>query len=179
LSFRGSGIKTFTKPTKTKMDEKIIWSIGFVSIVMILCYVKPNIGRIFLGVFYLIMALGVNTILAFTDPQSIVQMGKGSLIEFYRIFFSEIVSLAPVPFIMIVALFEITMGLLILNKHRKVKMGLIGTTIFLCLITPFGFIQLPWLGIALIQLYLMQKDFDKTFLEIIGTVFVKSKTKIG
>jgi len=65
------------------MDEKIIWSIGFVLVVMILCYVKPNIGRIFLGFFYLLMALGVNTVLAFTNPQSIVQMGEGSLIEFY------------------------------------------------------------------------------------------------
>lgn len=161
------------------MDEKIIWSIGFVLVVMILCYVKPNIGRIFLGFFYLIMALGVNTVLAFTNPQSIVQMGEGSLIELYRLFFSNVVSLAPIPFILLVAIFEITMGLLILNKHRKVKLGLIGTTIFLCTITPFGFIQLPWLGIALIQLYLMRKDFDKTFIEIIGTTFVKSKTKIG
>jgi len=125
------------------------------------------------------MALGVNTVLAFTNPQSIVKMGEDSLIEFYRIFFSNLVSLAPIPFILLVAIFEIIMGLLILNKHIKVKLGLIGTTIFLCLITPFGFIQLPWLGIALIQLYLMRKDFDKTFIEIIGTIFAKSKTKIG
>ena len=158
------------------MDEKIIWSIGFVLVVMILCYIKPNIGRIFLGFFYLIMALGVNTVLAFTNPQSIVQMGEGSLIEFYRIFFSNVVSLAPIPFILLVAIFEITMGLLILNKYQKVKLGLIGTTIFLCLITPFGFIQLPWLGIALIQLYLLRKDFDKTFVEIIKTAFRKIKT---
>jgi len=161
------------------MDEKIIWSIGFVLAVMILCYVKPNIGRLFLGFFYLIMALGVNTVLAFTDPHSIVQMGEGSLIELYRLFFSNVVSLSPVPFILIVAIYEIAMGLLILNKHLKVKLGLIGTTIFLFLITPFGFIQLPWLGIALIQLYLLRKDFDKTLFESIKPFFTKSKTKIG
>lgn len=161
------------------MDEKIIWSIGFVLAVMILCYVKPNIGRLFLGFFYLIMALGVNTVLAFTDPHSIVQMGEGSLIELYRLFFSNVVSLSPVPFILIVAIYEIAMGLLILNKHLKVKLGLIGTTIFLFLITPFGFIQLPWLGIALIQLYLLRKDFDKTLFESIKPIFTKSKTKIG
>ena len=157
------------------MDEKILWSIGFVLAVMILCYVKPEIGRIFLGFFYLAMALGVNTVLAFTNPQSIIQMGEGSLIEFYRTFFSNVVSLAPVPFILFVAIFEITMALLILNKHRNVKFGLTGTTIFLFLITPFGYIQLPWLGIALIQLYLLRKDFDKTFIEIIGTAFRKVK----
>ena len=161
------------------MDEKIIWSIGFVLVVMILCYVKPNIGRIFLGLFYLVMAFGVNTVLAFTNPQSIVQMGEGSILELYRIFFSNVVSLAPIPFILFIAIFEITMGLLILNKHKKVKLGLIGTTVFLCLITPFGYIQLPWLGIALIQLYLLSKDFDKTLFEIIKTFFTKSKIKIG
>jgi hypothetical protein len=54
------------------MDEKIIWSIGFVLIVMILCLIKPNAGRIFLGIFYIIMALGINGVNAFTNPQSTV-----------------------------------------------------------------------------------------------------------
>lgn len=153
------------------MDEKIIWSIGFVLIVILLCIVKPNIGRIFLGVFYLIMAIGINIVNAITNPQSTVQMGEASLFEFYRTIFSDIVSKAPVFYILVIALFEITMGLLILNKHQKVKFGLIGTTIFLIMITPFGYIQIPWLGIAAVQMYLLTKDFDKTFIEIISSVF--------
>jgi hypothetical protein len=153
------------------MDEKIIWSIVFVLLVIVLCMVKPNIGRIFLGIFYLIMAIGINLVNAFTDPQSTVQMGKDSLLEIYRTFFSDIVSLAPVPFILVVALFEISMGLLILSKHRKVKLGLLGTSLFLFMITPFGYIQLPWLGIALVQLFLIRKDFDRTLIEIIGSAF--------
>lgn len=157
------------------MDEKIIWSIVFVLIVMALCIAKPNIGRIFLGIFYLIMAIGINIVNAFTNPESTVQMGEASLIGFYRDFFTEVVSKAPVPFILFIALFEITMGLLILNKHKKVKLGLIGTTLFLVMITPFGYIQIPWLGIALVQLYLLTKDFDKTFIEIIASVIRKSK----
>jgi hypothetical protein len=153
------------------MDEKIIWSIVFVLIVIVLCMVKPNIGRIFLGIFYLIMAIGINLVNAFTDPQSTVQMGKDSLLEIYRTFFSDIVSQAPVPFILAVALFEISMGLLILSKHRKVKLGLLGTSLFLFMITPFGYIQVPWLGIALVQLFLIRKDFDRTLIEIIGSAF--------
>lgn len=154
-----------------KMDEKIIWSIGFVLVVMILCYVKPNIGRIFLGIFYLIMAIGINLVNAITNPQSTVQMGEASLFEFYRTIFSEIVARAPVFFILVIVFFEITMGLLILNKHRKVKFGLIGTSIFLIMITPFGYVQIPWLGIAAVQMYLLTMDFDKTFFEIINSVF--------
>jgi hypothetical protein len=157
------------------MDEKIIWSIGFVLIVIILCIVKPNIGRIFLGIFYLIMAIGINLVNAITNPQTTVQMGEASLFEFYRTIFSNIVSKAPVFFILVIALFQISMGVLILNKHKKVKIGLIGTSIFLFLITPFGYIQIPWLGIAAIQLYMLRKDFDKTFVEIIGSAFRRYK----
>lgn len=149
------------------MDEKIIWSIGFVLIVIILCVLKPNIGRIFLGIFYLIMAIGINLFNAITDPHSTVQMGEASLLDFYKTIFSEVIAKAPVLYILLIALFQITMGLLILNKHRNVKFGLIGTTIFLILITPFGYIQIPWLGIAAVQLYLLRKDFDKTLIEII------------
>lgn len=149
------------------MDEKIIWSIGFVLIVIILCVLKPNIGRIFLGIFYLIMAIGINMVNAITDPHSTVQMGEASLLDFYKTIFSEVIAKAPVLYILLIALFQISMGLLILNKHRNVKLGLIGTTIFLILITPFGYIQIPWLGIAAVQLYLLRKDFDKTLIEII------------
>jgi len=157
------------------MDEKILWSIVFVVIVIILCIAKPNFGRIFLGIFYLIMAIGINIVNAFTNPLSTVKMGEASIIDFYRIFFSNVVSQAPTLFILIVALFEIIMGLLILNKHQKVKLGLIGTSIFLFLIAPFGYIQLPWLGIAIIQFYLLSKDFDKTFAEIIVSSLRRKK----
>ena len=157
------------------MDGKIIWSIGFVLFVIILCIVKPNIGRIFLGLFYLVMAIGINIVNAIANPQSTVQMGEASLFAFYRTFFTDVVSTSPALFILLVALFEIMMGLLILNKHKKVKLGFIGTSIFLLLITPFGYIQIPWLGIVAIQLYLMTKDFNKTFIEIIGSLFRRDK----
>lgn len=157
------------------MDEKILWSIGFVLIVIVLCLIKPNIGRIFLGFFYLIMAIAINIVNAFTDPQPTVQMGEAALIAFYRTIFSDIVSKAPVFFILMVAVFQIFIGLLILSNHQRVKIGLIGASVFLVLITPFGYIQIPWLGIAAIQLYLLRHDFDKTFLQIIISGFRKTK----
>jgi|GEM_PF-521805 len=159
------------------MDEKIIWSIGFILIVMVLCVVKPNTGRIFLGIFYLIMAIGVNIVNAFTNPEPTIQMGEASLFGFYRTLFTDVISKAPVVFILLVALYEICMGLLILSKHRNVKLGLIGTTIFLILITPFGYIQLPWLGIAAVQLYLLRKEFDKSFFEIMASAFRNTKNR--
>lgn len=159
------------------MDEKMIWSIGFVLAVMILCVWKPNAGRIFLGIFYLIMAIGINLVNAITNPQSTVTMGEASLLECYRIAFTQVVARAPEVFIVLVALFQITMGLLILSKHKGVKVGLLGTALFLVFITPFGTIQIPWLGIALVQLYLLRKDFDRTLLQIIRSAFRKGRDK--
>jgi hypothetical protein len=157
------------------MDEKIIWSIGFVLIVILLCLLKPNAGRIFLGFFYLLMAIGVNGVNAFKNPQSTVQMGAESLIPLYRAFFTEVVAAAPAVFILIVVLFQLSVGLLILNKHKWVKLGLSGATLFLIFITPFGVIQLPWLGIAGVQIFLLRKDFDKTIFEIISAKFRRKK----
>ncbi|MGE5457903.1 MAG: hypothetical protein ACM3RX_06075 [Methanococcaceae archaeon] len=157
------------------MDDKIIWSIGFVLIVIILCVLKPNAGRIFLGIFYLIMALGINVVNAIADPSTTVQMGEASLLEFYRVIFTNIVSKAPALFILLIAGFQIMMGLLILSKQKRVKLGLIGTSVFLILITPFGYIQIPWLGIAAVQVYLSSKDFDKSFIEHIAFATKKEK----
>jgi hypothetical protein len=157
------------------MDDKIIWSIVFVLFVVLLCYFKPNVGRIFLGLFYLVMAIGINIVNAFTDPQSTVQMGEASLIEFYRNIFTNIIAKSPSLFILIIALFEITMGLLILNKKLKVKLGLISASFFLVFITPFGYIQIPWLGIAAVQIYLLKMEFDKTFIEILKAYFNRNK----
>ena len=145
------------------------------SLVILLCIVKPNAGRIFLGFFYLIMAIGVNLINAVKSPLSTVQMGADSLLPFYRTFFSEVVSVAPALFIILVAVFQITMGMLILSKNRNVKAGLIGTSFFLVCITPFGVIQIPWLGIAVVQIFLLSKNFDKSFLEVIGNATKRDK----
>lgn len=157
------------------MDEKIIWSIGFVLLVILLCLFKPNAGRIFLGLFYLIMAIGINVVNAITNPQSTVQMGADSLIPLYRTFFSEIVSAAPSLFILVVAFFQICIGLLILNKEKRVKIGLIGASFFLVSITPFGVIQLPWLGLVAVQIFLLRKKFKKTFVDIVAGRFKRTE----
>jgi hypothetical protein len=135
--------------------------------VVFLCIIRPNAGRIFLGFFYLLMAIGVNLVNAVKNPLSTVQMGEDSLFSFYRTFFSEVVSLAPSIFIIIVVIFQISMGLLLLGKHKSVKIGLIGASLFLVFITPFGVIQIPWLGIAAVQLYLLRKDFNLSFIDLI------------
>lgn len=149
------------------MNQYVIGGSVVVLGIIILCLLRPNAGRIFLGFFYSAMGLGVNLVLGLTNPQSYLEMGRGASIPLYRELFSQIISLNPILFILLIAAFQITMGLLILYKQRAVKIGLVGTMVFVVAITPLGIHQIPWLGLPLIQAYLLTKDFNKSFVEII------------
>ena len=59
------------------------------------------------------------------------------------------------------------MGLLLLHKGKSVKIGLIGTMVFLIGIAPLSVLQIPWLGLIIGQAYLLTKEFNVTFSEII------------
>jgi len=139
----------------------------FVLAVIILCFIKPNAGRIFLGLFFLVMAIGVNGSFTFTNPQAYVEYASGALITIYRDLALTIVQLNPMLFGLLLMVFEIVMGLLILYKQKSVRIGLIGTMVFLIGIAPLGLIQFPWLGLIIGEAYLLTKDFDTTILDII------------
>jgi uncharacterized membrane protein YkgB len=150
----------------------IIISCVFVLAVTVLCLTKPNAGRIFLGLFFLVMAIGVNGSFTFTNPQAYVEYASGALIPFYRDIALAVVGLNLVLFGLLLMAFEIAMGLLLLHKRKSVKVGLIGTMAFLVGIAPLSFLQIPWLGLLIGQAYLLTKEFDATFLDI-----VKSKLR--
>lgn len=142
-------------------------SIIFVLAVVVLCFAKPNAGRIFLGLFFLVMALGVNGSFTFGNPQAYIDYAEGALIPFYRNLVVPVVSLSPFLFGLLVMAFEITMGLLLLHKHKSVKIGLIGTMLFLAGMAPLDWLQLPWLGLIVAEIYLFRHDFDRSFIEMI------------
>jgi hypothetical protein len=58
-----------------------IW-MTFVLLVFLFCLIKPDAARIFLGFFFLAMAIGVNIVTVLVAPQSYIEMGKNSLIPF-------------------------------------------------------------------------------------------------
>ena len=149
------------------MVVPIVASAIFVLAVVVLCLAKPNAGRIFLGLFFLVMAIGVNVVMVLTNPQSYVEYGSGALIPLYRELTLNIIALSPALFGLLLAVFEIAMGLLILSKQGYVKIGLIGTIIFVVALTPVSVIQFPWLGLVVGQAYLLTKEFDTTFLEVL------------
>jgi len=143
-----------------------VWAI-FVLAVTTLCLAKPNAGRIFLGLFYVAMAIGVNIVLVLLHPQLYIELGRNALIPLYRALFLQVIALNPPLFILPVAACQIAIGLLILNKGRYVKVGLAGGIIFTLAITPLGIEELPNPVLALAQVFLLTKEFDTTFLEIL------------
>ena len=157
------------------MLTPIIVSSIFVLVVVILCLTKPNAGRIFLGIFFLLMALGVNGMFTFSNPHAYIDYASEALIPFYGELAVTVVKLHPTLFGLLVMVFEIAM--LMLHKHRSVKIGLIGTMVFLIGISPLSLLQLPWLGLLIGQAYLLAKEFDASFLEMLRSALHKRRSQ--
>jgi hypothetical protein len=149
------------------MATPLIISSIFVLAVVALCILKPNAGRIFLGFFFLVMAFGVNGTFILTNPQGYVDYLSNSLLPLYRDLTAMTVALNPIPYGLLLMLFEIAVGVLILSKGRWVKYGLAGTMVFVIFLAPVSVMQIPWLGLLIGQAYLITKTFERSILEMV------------
>lgn len=149
------------------MVTPIILSSAFVLALIILCLAKPNSGRIVLGLFFFVMAIGVNGSFTFRDPQAYAQYADGALFPWYRGLALSVVRVNAVLFGLTLMSFEIAMGLLLLHRRSSVRIGLIGTTALLVGIAPLSYVQLPWLGLMIAEAYLFTKEFDSSLVDIV------------
>ncbi len=149
------------------MMTPILISVAVVLAIIALCFFRPNAGRIFLGCFFLVMAFAVNGFFILANPQGYVDYLSGSMLPLYRDLTAVTVALNPTPYGVLLALFEIAMGVLLLSKSPWVKFGLIGTMGFVILLAPVSLIQIPWLGLLIGQAYLLTKTFDRSLPEMI------------
>ncbi len=100
-----------------------------------------------------------------------VDYASQALIPFYQEIALTVVELNPALFGLLLMVFEIAMGLLLLHKGNSVRIGLIGTMVFLVCIAPLSVIQIPWLGLIIGEAYLLTKEFEATFLDMIKSKF--------
>lgn len=156
------------------MSTPMLVSCLFVLAVVLFCFFRPNAARIFLGFFYLAMALGVNGSFTFGNPQQYVVYAESALIPLYRDIFVAIISLSPFLFGLLLMAFEISMAVLLLNKGKFVRLGLLGTMLFLAGMAPLDWLQLPWLGLIVGEIYLFRQDFERSFLEMVWPKAKKS-----
>ena len=152
------------------MEQLVIWSV-LCLLILALCLIRPNAGRIFIGIFFLAMAIGVNVVTVFVDPDSYVGLGAGSFIPLYRWVFTNFVALAPPLFVLPVAAFQIVIALLMLSKGHYAKWGLIGGIIFLIAITPLGVWTLGNPIMAVAMAFLLTKEYDRSFVETLRLRF--------
>lgn len=149
------------------MEQLVPWLI-FCIAVSVLCLIRPNAARILIGVFFIIMALAVNALLRLVAPDQFVRLGADApLIPFYAWFFEHVVALAPQIIGISAAAGEITVGLLILNRDRRVKLGLIGAILFLIVITPLGIWTLPNPVLAAGLARLLTQEYPQSVLQLI------------
>ena len=128
---------------------------------------RPNVGRIVAGLFFLAMALGVNLTLILVDVGFYVTYGSQALLPVYRWFFREVVALSPTFFALLLVVYEVTVGILMLNKGRYVQLGLAGGILFLLAITPLSLETLGNIGMAAALTLLLRQEYDRTLIDMI------------
>lgn len=141
--------------------------LAFAFIFIGLTIFKPAAGRIFIGVFFLLMALGVNTPLMLTHPELYPAAGSHALLPLYQWFFNQVLPLAPVPWIIALICVEIAIAATILSKGSLVHFGLLAGALFCLAIAPLGVEELSSPVIGLGMLALLRCDYPLSILDLL------------
>jgi len=145
--------------------------LSFALFLLALAVFKPQAGRIVFGIFFLLMAWGVNFPIMLTNPMSFVTTGEHAYIPFYRWFFTTVLAWNPLPFIVLLIGLETSIGVLSLSKGRWAQLGL-GMGAFFCLAIAWvckEALLMPTVAVA--PLLLMRKEFPASLVEMIGTLW--------
>lgn len=148
--------------------------LSFALLLLVLAVFKPQAGRIVFGVFFLLMAWGVNVPMVLHDPSLYVAAGANAYIPFYRWFFTRVLAWNPVPFVIGLILFETAVGLLVLSKGRWARIGL-GLGALFCLgIAWIGVEGLMMPSVAIAPLVMLRPTFEKSVFES-GLAWIQAK----
>jgi hypothetical protein len=145
--------------------------------VIVLSLLKPNAGRIFLGFFFVAMGVGVNVAFLLTQPSFVADYGREAWLPLYRTLTETIIAPQPKIFGILLILFEVAMGLFLLSRGIWVKVGLIGTMIFVLALVPIHVTQIVWAVSVAANVYLLTKNFDTGFVKMIADRRRRKKIK--
>jgi hypothetical protein len=130
------------------VQQTVIWGV-FCLAALAAASRRPRVSRVVLGVFFIVMALGINVVLAIVAPDNFVAIGTATpLLSAYEWVFAHVVSTAPVAFGVTVAAFEIAAGLLMIRGGRLALWGLTAGMAFLVASSLLGAWALPNLILA-------------------------------
>jgi hypothetical protein len=140
------------------MQGLVIWG-AFTVVVAAFCVWRPQPARIFVGLFFGVMALGIHGGLIATNPQSYVDFAADAPWTLYRDIGLWLTEPNPMVFGVFMLLFETVTAALILSRGRYVTWGLIGAVLFLVGITPLGLEEVPNVILAAGIAFLLTQDF--------------------
>jgi hypothetical protein len=113
------------------MQQMVPWLI-FCVLFLAFCTWKPLAARMFIGLFFIVMAIAVNWMLSFAAPDLFVGLGADApLLTFYEWVFTDVVARAPQAVGIPAGVGEIVLGVLMLSKGRWAAVGLVGAIAFL------------------------------------------------
>jgi hypothetical protein len=160
------------------MSEMIPW-LTFCVLFALMCVLTPRIARIFTGVFFIVMAIAVNWVVAIVAPDLFVGLGTDApLLGLYEWVFGDIVALAPQLVGIVTGIGEVALGVLMLSRGRWVTLGLAGGVAFLLLITPVGLWTLPNPIMAAGLAFLMSKRFERSLPDIVRIRTRRARTAL-
>lgn len=149
------------------MVGPIVAGVVYSLLVIVLSFFRPNAGRIFLGIFFLAMGIGVNLSFLVRQPTFVYNYGKNAWLPLYRTLSDSIIAPGPIVFGILLVLFEITMGVFLLSRRRWVKAGLIGTSVFVTALVPINIVQGIWALSIVGNIYLLTRSFDTGLLAMV------------
>jgi hypothetical protein len=145
----------------------LIW-LGLSVVLFILAVIRPEWLRYFAGLFFIVMALGVNLPLLFNAPEEFGKLGSESFIPVYRQLFQAGVAPYPALFVVPVILFELATGLMMLGRGMTARIGVFGAIGFLSATAPLNIVTLPNLVAAAAFVALLWSPFDVGLVDIIA-----------
>lgn len=119
--------------------EPIVVSAGLYLIFLCLCWWRPAAARVVVGVFFGVMGVLVNGLIAAIAPQLFVDLAAQAPWNWYRALGLTLVESFPMAFGVFMMLFEVGVAIMILSRNRLARIvGLLTAAVFLIGITPLG-----------------------------------------
>lgn len=140
------------------MQGFLIWG-AFTVGVAAFCVLRPQAARIFVGLFFGAMGLGIHGAFIFTNPHRYVDFAAQAPWAIYRDIGTALTEPNPLAFGIFMLTFETVTAALILSRGRAVTWGLLGAVVFLIGITPLGLEEFPNIVLAAGIGFLLTQDF--------------------
>jgi len=140
------------------MQGFLIWG-AFTVAVAAFCVWRPQAARIFVGLFFAAMGLGIHGGLIATNPHRYVDFAAQAPWATYRDLGLWLTEPSPLMFGIFMLTFETVIAALILSRGRYVRWGLAGAILFLIGITPLGLEEVPNVVLAAGLALLLTKEF--------------------